>query len=78
MNAAVNSLVVVLPTLPVIATTCAPERRRTFRAIDWSAWVVSPTTMVAGAVPFARVTAAAVSLTITPAAPWRTASAMKS
>ena len=36
-NAAVISLVVVLPALPVIATTRAPDFRRTSRARSWSA-----------------------------------------
>ena len=42
-NSAVISLVVVFPALPVIATTFVPDRRRTSRAIDCSARVVSAT-----------------------------------
>ncbi len=37
------SFVVVLPALPVIATTCVPEARRTCRASRCSARVVSST-----------------------------------
>ena len=40
-NSAATSFVVVLPALPVIATTLAPERRRTSRATSCSARVVS-------------------------------------
>ena len=43
-KAAVSSFVVVLPTLPVIATTRAPDRRRTARAMRCSAATVSSTT----------------------------------
>ena len=44
-TAAVASFVVVLPALPVMATTRAPERRRTPRATSCSARTVSSTTI---------------------------------
>ena len=47
-NSATISLVVVLPALPVIATTVAPDRRRTSRARSCSARVVSSTSMTSG------------------------------
>ena len=50
-NSAVTSFVVVLPALPVIATTFAPDRRRTSRATSCSARVVSSTSIRSGAGP---------------------------
>ena len=44
-NSAVSSFVVVFPALPVMATTFAPDRRRTSRARSCSARVVSPTSI---------------------------------
>ena len=71
-NVAVSSLVVVLPTLPVMATTSAADRRRTTCAMPWSADTVSSTTMTIAA---CRGGSAETSLTITPAAPFSIASA---
>ena len=48
-NSAATSLVVVLPALPVIATTRAPDRRRTSRATSCSARVVSSTRITTAA-----------------------------
>ena len=47
-NAPVTSLVVVLPALPVIATTLVPDSRRTVRASHCSADVVSSTSITTG------------------------------
>ena len=48
-NSAVTSFVVVFPALPVIATTFAPDSRRTACASACSAAVVSSTSMTTGA-----------------------------
>ena len=45
-NSAAISFVVVLPALPVMATTRAPDRRRTSRAMSCSARVVSSTSTI--------------------------------
>ena len=78
-NSAVSSFVVVLPALPVIATTFAPDRRRTSRAPSCSARVVSATSITSGAGPaFPASGKAGVAVTTAPAAPAASAAATKS
>ena len=69
------SLVVVLPALPVIATTRAPEARRTARARSCSASSVSATSTITGSAPAGTSTGR---WTTTPAAPPAIAAGTKS
>jgi hypothetical protein len=76
-RSAVISFVLVLPALPVIATTLAPDRRRTSSASDWSAVSVSRTRITAGGSAASDVIEAAgraSSSASRPAAPRRAAS----
>ena len=73
-NSATTSLVVVLPALPVIATTLAPDRRRTSRARSCSARVVSSTSMSRAGIAIPASGDAGAWWTIAPMAPLRAAS----
>ena len=68
-NSAAISFVVVLPALPVMATTRAPDRRRTSRAMSCSPRVVSSTSMITVPAPASPAAAAAAGLARSISAP---------